>query len=402
MAEPQRVESSRRMSPKQSRPVSTSLIVIAFIFVAGIGYVAGMFNGQFSGGFSSLFQKQSIDLSSVQETYRTVLENFDGKVDDAALIEGANKGLVSALGDEYTVYMNEKEASEFDDSLSGNIGGGVGMEVGLRAGVPTAVRILRDNPAEEAGVQAGDVIVAVNDDEVQGKSVNDIVTQIRGDVGTTVKLTVLRDGNTKDFTITRAQVTNPSVYGSVQNGVGVMTMTRFDNDTGRLARSLASEFKAANVKGVVLDLRGNGGGFVTAAQDVAGIWLSDKVVVVEKSSGKVVEELKTGKSPILEGVKTVVLVNESSASASEIVAGALRDHKAATLVGETTFGKGSVQKLLDLPSGSMLKVTVARWYTPGGVNISEMGIKPDREVLRSSDDVNANRDPQLDAAVGSF
>lgn len=402
MAEPHREAPSRRMSPKQSRPVPTGLLIIGFIFVAGIGYVAGMFNGQFSGSFSSLFQKQSIDLSSVQETYRTVIDNFDGEIDDAALIEGANKGLVSALGDEYTVYMNEKEANEFDDSLSGNIGGGVGMEVGLRAGVPTAVRILRDNPAEKAGVQAGDVILAVNGDEVQGKSVNDIVTQIRGDVGTTVKLTLLRDGNTKDFTITRAQVTNPSVYGSVQNGVGVMTMTRFDNDTGRLARSLANEFKASNVKGVVLDLRGNGGGFVTAAQDVAGIWLDEKVVVVEKSGGRVVEELKTGNSPILNGVKTVVLVNESSASASEIVAGALRDHKAATLVGETTFGKGSVQKLLDLSSGSMLKVTVARWYTPGGVNISEMGIKPDREVLRSSDDVNANRDPQLDAAVGSF
>jgi len=228
------------------------------------------------------------------------------------------------------------------------------------------------------------------------------VTKIRGDVGTTVKLTVVSNGESKDVTITRAEVDNPSVYGSVVDGVGIMTITRFDDQTGSLARKLATEFKNAGVKGVVLDLRGNGGGYVTAAQAVAGIWLDKKVVVTEKTGNKVTEELKAGGSPILAGVPTTVLINASSASASEIVAGALHDYKVATLVGETSFGKGSVQKLLNLTDGAMLKVTVARWYTPSGVNISEKGISPDKAVERTVEDINANRDPQLDAAKASF
>jgi carboxyl-terminal processing protease len=152
----------------------------------------------------------------------------------------------------------------------------------------------------------------------------------------------------------------------------------------------------------VLDLRGNGGGYVTAAQDVAGIWLNKQIVVTERRGGTVTDELKSGGDPILNGIPTVVLVNESSASASEIVAGALRDHKVAKLVGETTFGKGSVQKLVNLTGGATLKVTIARWYTPAGDNISETGIKPDTIILRTSDDINAGRDPQLDGAVNSF
>jgi carboxyl-terminal processing protease len=264
------------------------------------------------------------------------------------------------------------------------------------------LRVLRDNPAEKAGVVVGDVITAVNGESVEGKSVAETVDKIKGDAGTTVKVTVLRGAEMKDFTVTREVVTNPSVYGSVENGVGVMTISRFDSETGSLARKVAGEFKTANVKGVVLDLRGNGGGYVTAAQDVAGIWLDKQVVVTEKRSGKVTDELKSGGSPILNGIPTVVLINASSASASEIVAGALHDHKAASLLGEKSFGKGSVQKLVGLGEGTMLKVTVARWYTPGGLNISEKGITPDTTVVRTVEDINANRDPQLDAAKAKF
>lgn len=395
------VRKIRKLKSEKSR-VPTPVMILGFLVVAGIGYVAGAFNSHIYGGFNTLIGKSQLDLSSVQATYQSVKDNFDGTIDEAKLVEGANRGLVEALGDQYTVYMSKKESSDFDNSLSGNIGGGVGIEISLRGDLPTVVRVLRDNPAEKAGVAVGDILTDVNGESVEKKTTTEIVTKIRGDAGTTVKLTVFRDGQPKDFTLTREVVNNPSVYGSVVNGVGIMTISRFDDKTGSLARSLATDFKTAGVKGVVLDLRGNGGGYVTAAQAVGGIWLDKQLIVTEKHSGKVTDELKSGGSPILNGIPTVVLINSSSASASEIVAGALRDHKVATLMGEKSFGKGSVQKLIGLSEGTMLKITVARWYTPSGVNISEKGITPDTVVVRTADDYNANRDPQLDAAKASF
>ena len=395
------VRKIRRLN-KEKKGVSTPVMVLGFFVVAGLGYVAGAFNSHIYGGYNMLIGNSQLDLSSVQATYQAVTGNFDGEIDQAKLVEGANRGLVDALGDQYTVYMNKKESSDFDNSLSGNIGGGIGVEISLRGNLPTVVRVLRDNPAEKAGVTVNDVVTAVNGESVEKLTTTEIVAKIRGDAGTTVKVAVYREGATKDFTLTREVVNNPSVYGSVVNGVGIMTISRFDDKTGNLARSLATEFKAAGVKGVILDLRGNGGGYVTAAQDVGGIWLDKQVVVTEKKGSKVTDELKTGSNPILNGIPTVVLINSSSASASEIVAGALHDHKAATLLGEKSFGKGSVQKLVGLGEGSMLKVTVARWYTPSGLNISEKGITPDTTVERTIDDLSAGRDPQLDAAKARF
>lgn len=391
----------RRLTPTKRIP--TAIMILAFIFVAGLGYAAGAINsGILSRGVGPLFGGKELDLSTVQETYRTLSSNFDGKLDAQALIEGASKGLVDAAGDQYTVYMNKKESTAFDDSLSGNIGGGIGVELGMRSNVPTVVRVLKDNPAEKAGVEVGDIVISVNDETTKDLALNDVVTKIRGEEGTTVKLTINRAGAQQELSITRAKVNNPSAYGEVKDGVGVLTITRFDDETGNLARAVARDFKAQNVKGVVLDLRGNGGGYVTAAQAVAGIWLDSQLVTSERRSGQVTEELKSTGAPILNGIPTVVLVNESSASASEIVAGALHDHKVATLVGETTFGKGSVQKLVNLSDGATLKVTIARWFTPAGVNISEKGINPDKTVVRSADDINAGRDPQLEAALQSF
>lgn len=402
MAEPHRsMPSPRRQQFRKSS--STPLIIAGFFLVAGLSYFAGIVSVQLErGAFAGLLGGTELDLSSLQETYRTVKDNYDGPIDDQKLIEGAHKGMVDALGDQYTLYMNEEETAEFNNSLEGNIGGGIGVELGLRNDIPTVVRVLKDNPAEKAGMAVGDIIMEVNGDSVEGFSVSDVVSKIRGDAGTTVGIVVSRAGIQKEFSITREQVNNPSAYGEVRGDVGVLTVTRFDNDTASLARAVAREFKTANVKGVILDLRGNGGGYVTAAQDVASIWLNKKVVVTERKGGEVVDELKSGSSPILEGVKTVVLVNESSASASEIVAGALKDHNAAELVGETTFGKGSVQQLLGLARGATLKVTVARWYTPNGNNISERGIQPDVTVARTPEDSNKGKDPQLDAALARF
>lgn len=188
------------------------------------------------------------------------------------------------------------------------------------------------------------------------------------------------------------------MYSSVKDNVGILTVSRFDNETSSLARAAAQDFKNQGVKGVILDLRGNGGGYVDAAQDLAGLWLDGKVVVTERTGGKIVDQLKSTRNPILADILTVVLVNGGSASASEIVAGALQDYKVAKLVGEKTFGKGSVQKLIDLPEGAQLKVTVARWYTPNGKNITEEGISPDLTATLTTEDVNAGVDPQFDAA----
>ena len=399
---PASFESPRRQL-KDKKRIPTPVLIVAFLLVAGIGYVAGGINsGTLFGNVSTLLGREDLNLSSVQETYQALSSNFDGKLDKQKLVEGANRGLVEAAGDQYTVFMNQKESDEFDDALTGNIGGGIGVEVGMRNNVPTVVRVLQDNPAEKAGVVIGDIVTKVNDESTEKKTLNDIVTSIRGDVGTTVKLTVVRDGAEKDITITREQVNNPSAYGEIKDNIGVLTISRFDDQTGSLARAAATDFKSKGVKGVIVDLRGNGGGYVSAAQAVSGIWLDKQLVTSERTNGKVVEELKSTGSPILNGIKTVVLVNGSSASASEIVAGALHDHKVATLIGDTTFGKGSVQKLVNLSEGAMLKVTVARWFTPAGLNISEKGISPDTAVERTADDINANRDPQLEAALKAF
>jgi carboxyl-terminal processing protease len=378
---------------------------MGFIFVAAIGFIGGVVttNSQLvSTGINQILGNQELNLSSVQQTYQKLTANYDGEIDQTKLVEGANKGLVEALGDQYTVYMNASESNEFDNSLTGNIGGGIGVELGIRNNVPTVIRLLKDNPAEKAGLAVNDIVYKVNDETTEGKDLNDITSKIRGEAGTSVKLAVIRDGAEREFSITRETVNNPSAYGSVKDGVGIMTVTRFDNETGRQVRTLAQDFKNQNVKAVVLDLRGNGGGYLTAAQAVAGVWLDKKLVVTEKRGKEVVDELSSTGTPILNGVPTVVLVNQSSASASEIVAGALKDHKAATLMGETTFGKGSVQQLLNLMDGATLKVTVAKWYTPSGLNISEKGITPDTVVERSADDINAGRDTQLDAALNSF
>lgn len=374
--------------------------LMSFLVVAGIAFLAGAFSVRLHPGSTSpLFQGEQIDLSSVQTTYAKLRDNFDGDLDRQALVEGASRGLVEAAGDDYTVFLNAKESTDFSKSLSGDIGGGIGVEMGMRNGVPVVERVLQNNPAEKAGMAVGDIIVEVNGESTEKKTLNEVVSKIRGEVDTTVKLGIVRGAEQLEITVTRARVNNPSAYGEIKDGVGVLTISRFDDSTGSLARTVARDFKEAGVKGVVLDLRGNGGGFVNAAKEVTGIWLNDKVVVTERRGGKTVDELKTGNDAILNNVKTIVLVNQSSASASEIVAGALRDHKAAQLAGATTFGKGSVQQLLQLPGDATLKVTIARWYTPNGLNISEKGIVPDVTVERTPEDANAGRDPQLDKAL---
>jgi carboxyl-terminal processing protease len=382
--------------------IPATAIILLFIATLGLGYLVGTFHTQIVGFVAPLIgirtSSATLDLSSVQSTYQSLVVNYDGELDEAALVEGANKGMVEAAGDDYTEYMTRAEAEAFDNELSGTIGGGIGVELMMRSERITVNRVLENSPAGKAGVLAGDIIIAVNDEADPDWTIDDAVERIRGEQGTTVKVGVLRDNEPQEFTITREVITDPSVRSSIENGLGILTISRFDDQTSSLARQAARDFADKDVRGVILDLRGNGGGYLIAAKDVASIWLDNKMVVSERKNGRVIDELRSSSSPILEGVPTVVLVNGASASASEIVAGALQDNNAATLLGETTFGKGSVQELVALPDGAKLKVTIARWYTPKGNNISEQGITPPVIVERSSDDVNNNRDPQLDAA----
>lgn len=386
----------------QPRGISRTVYFLTIAFVAVVGFVAGTRDNEIIGAIAPVLgfkvETSELNLASVQQTYQQLKLNYDGTLDTTKLIEGASRGLAEAVGDPYTVYMDAKEAEEFNKSLSGEIGGGIGAAIGVRNGKPTITRVIPGNPADKAGVQAGDVIIGINDEVTEDWTSDKAAEKIRGEVGTTVKLAVLRGTDTKEFTITRQEVTDPSVQSSVEGGIGILTVRRFDKETANLARKAARSFEEQKVKGVILDLRDNGGGYLEAAQDLAGIWLKDKVVVSERVDGKETDTLKSGGETILEGVPTVVLVNGSSASASEIVAGALKDHKAALLVGEKTYGKGTVQSVIQLGGGAQLKVTIARWYTPGGKNITKEGIAPDQEVKMSADDVNAGKDPQLEAA----
>ena len=375
---------------------------LTLVSVAIVSFVAGVRSDALFANVASVFgirtSNKTIDLSSVQKTYQELIANYDGKLDTQKLIYGANRGLVEAAGDPHTSYMDPDEAKEFDKSLSGQIGGGIGAEIGLRNNKPTIIKPLENSPAQKAGIKAGEVIVKVNDESSSDWSVDKVVSKIRGEIGTSVKLTLLSEGQTREVSVVRQNIVSPAVESEVDGEIGILKVNRFGDDTVSLSRKYASEFVEKGVKKVILDLRNNPGGTVGAAQGLLGIWLDNQIAMTERRGSEIVKTLRTTGAPILGNMKTVVLINGNSASASEITAGALREYGKATLVGQKSYGKGSVQIVLGLPGGSQMKVTEARWYTPKGKNIDKTGIEPDVKVDLSSDDVNNSVDPQMDKA----
>jgi len=375
---------------------------LTLVIVAIVSFVAGARSDALFANVASVFgvrtSNKTIDLSSVQKTYQELVANYDGKLDTQKLIYGANRGLVEAAGDPHTAYMDPDETKEFDKSLSGQIGGGIGAEIGLRNNKPTIIKPLENSPAQKAGIKAGEAIVKVNDEASSDWSVEKVVSKIRGEVGTSVKLTLLSGGQTREVSVVRQNIVSPAVESEVDGEIGILKVNRFGDDTVSLSRKYASEFVEKGVKKVILDLRNNPGGTVGAAQGLLGIWLDNQIAMTERRGSEIVKTLRTTGTPILGNMKTVVLINGNSASASEITAGALREYGKATLVGQKSYGKGSVQIVLGLPGGSQMKVTEARWYTPKGKNIDKTGIEPDVKVDLSSDDVNNNIDPQMDKA----
>lgn len=391
---------------KSKRNFSTKFLILAVVFALAAGLLAGtsgsnlIVEAAYRVGLKiPVIGSDSPDFSDARSIYHMLKSKYNGDISNEKLKAYLNKGVAAAAEDPYTEYYTEQEARELEKDLDGTIGGGIGAELGMRNNKPTVVRPLKDSPAEKAGLKAGDIILAVNNKATANMSIEDIVRMVRGEVGTTAKITIRRGSERMYISVKREEITSPDIETQIKNEIGIIKLSRFGTDSAAKVRAAAEDMKHQNVKGVILDLRGNGGGYLQTGIDVAGVWLNDKDVVSEKGKSNNPKTLKSGKQAILNGMPTVVLIDSGSASASEIVAGALKDYQAATLIGEKSFGKGSVQEMIDLPKGDMLKVTVANWYTPKGKNISKEGIEPDKKVELSSDDINNNRDPQLDAAV---
>lgn len=389
--------------PERKVNLTTTIIISAVTLIGGLalGLNWDTLEAQFAPYLGGKKVAAEIDFSSLNSVYKKLAEEYDGDLDKSKVIEEAKRGLVNAAGDTYTYYLNAVEAEEFQKDLSGDVGAGIGVEIGERDGVVKVLRTTPDNPARKAGVLAGDIIYKADGEDISMLKVDDIAKKLRGAAGTKVKLTVLRNNKEKEFELTRETINNVSVYSEYKDKTAIITITRFDQDTGNLARKAAKEAIDKSCDKFIIDLRGNGGGYVSAAKEVASLWVDGKIVVEQRSASGAYNEktYANSNSAILAGKKTIVLTNGSTASASEIVAGALQDYGLATLIGEKTFGKGSVQALEDLPGGDLLRVTVAKWYTPNGKNINGDGIEPDKTVERTFEQINKDEDPQLDAAL---
>lgn len=388
---------------------SNSITRISIIVVVGLGlFFAGWGVGRGTLSFSIFASNQTenpqlpaqLNYSSVQQVYNALRQNFDGELDETALLDGMKAGLARATGDPYTEFLNVEETKEFNQDLNGTFSG-IGAELSKKDDVIVVVSPISGFPAEQAGLRAQDIITEIDGQSTFDMSLTEAVSKIRGESGTNVTLTVVRDGKEMEFTITRADITIPSVeYSMLDGSIGYIKISRFAEDTAKLTQQAATNLKQQGAKGIVLDLRSNPGGLLEASVDVSSLWLKPGTVVLEeRRGGETIKTYRAHGDSVLQGVPTVVLINEGSASASEIVAGALSDNDAANLLGMKTFGKGSVQQLESIPSGGILKVTVARWYTPSGRNIDKEGIAPDQEVQITTEDYSAGRDPQKDAAM---
>ena len=383
--------------------LSTSIIT-SFIFLVA-GFFVGS-NWQFIltnfSPYIGFRKSEQANWDSLNEIYTELRSFYDGEVTEENALTGAKRGIAAALDDPYTTYLTAKEGNEFLSDLNGEINeAGVGMELTFRNNHTVVVRTLPDNPARKAGIKPGDRIMKIGDENVDGKTTEDVAKKLRGKAGDKVKVEVLRGAETLTFEMTREKINNVSADISYSDKTAIISVYRFAEDTGALVRKLAEQAKAKQVDKVILDLRNNGGGYVSAAGEMLSLWLNggDKYMI-EKSihNDDKTDYVPRGKNPIFKDTKTIVLINRSTASASEIVAGALKDYQKATIVGMTSFGKGVMQTMLNLSDGGKLKVTTAHWYTPNGSSINKTGIKPDVEIDRTVQDITEDKDPQLDKA----
>ncbi len=391
------------LDKKDSSNIKKNLLLV------GLGFMIGIFSFWLIGIINSpSLSKKKIDTTLLDKVQSILQNKYNGELEYQKMSEGAAAGAVAALGDPYTTFLNEASNKELNDDLAGELSG-IGIEVGQKNDRLTVIAPIDGTPADNAGIRAGDYIAAIDGVDSRTLTIDEAVKKIRGEKGTKVKLTIVRGSESpKEIEITRDLINVPSVTSELKaDNVGYIKIRRFGEDTAQEVRKAGLELKLQGAKVLVIDVRDNPGGYLQSAVDVASEFYSEGVVVEERSrnSKTKVDNAKPGGA--LTDIPVIVLINEGSASASEILAGALNDKDEAILVGEKSYGKGSVQEVICLNNilfsnnckGPSLKVTIANWFTPNGVNISKEGIKPEFEVKLTEDDANNNRDPQLDKAI---
>ena len=326
-----------------------------------------------------------------------------GKLDRAQLEYGAVRGFVESLDDPYTVFMTPEEAEEFDDEIEGQLEG-IGAQLEVKEGHLVVVTPIKDSPAARAGIKIGDVIYKIDDQLAEEMTFYEAVRKIRGQKGTVVALVVLRQDETEplEFKITRSEITVDSIIlEKLENDIFHLTITQFSDHSTKEFEDAVQKMLLEKARGAIIDLRGNGGGFMDAAVLMLSEFISGEkpAVVIKKRDSATNETIETSGNARLADIPLVILVDAGSASASEIFAGAIQDYKRGAVIGEKTFGKGSVQEISDFADGASLRYTIAQWLTPLGRTIEKTGITPDREVALTDEDIKTDRDPQLEAAV---
>lgn len=339
-----------------------------------------------------------------KEAVRVIREkHIEGKkIGDEDLLYGAVKGIVNALEDPYSVFFSPSDAKKFEEDISGTFGG-IGAEIGVRGNQLLIIAPLKNNPAEAAGLRAGDKILKIDDTFTLDLTVDEAVKLIRGEPGTKVKLLILRDEwkEPKELEVERKIIVVPTLDWEMKEGnAAYFALHNFNGNASSDFRRAAFFALLKGAKGMILDLRNNPGGFLDVAVDVGGWFLNHGELVVREKFGNGEErKLVASGNSALARIPIVVLINEGSASASEILAGALRDNRGAKLVGEKTFGKGTVQEIVNLKDGSVIKISIAEWFTPKGEAINKKGLAPDIEVKMAEEDIEKGNDPQLQKAL---
>lgn len=382
------------------------LIVIALSFYF-LGYFIGHKNFVFESNYHpklvnlELKKPQEVDFGLFWKAYEAVTEKYAGSYSAQKLVYGAIKGMVDSLDDPYSVFIGPDENKMFLEDLSGEIEG-IGAEISKRDDKLIIVAPLSDTPAQKAGLKAQDQILSIDGQDTSLMILSEAINKIRGKAGTEVTLLINRADfpSPKEFKIKREKITISSVKWQMKGDVGYIEITQFGEDTADLAEKAADELIAQKPKAIILDLRNNPGGYLDSSVDVASLFVEQgSVIVQEEYKDGHKDQIKTTLEAKLKDYKLIVLVNEGSASAAEIVAGALQDLRGVTLVGKKTFGKGSVQELENLDIQSILRLTVAKWLTPKGRAIDKEGLPVDVEVEETDQDRNQGLDPQLDKAL---